>query len=316
MPNIIITNYCNLSCPYCFANDIIQTKKHNITLDELSKILNFLKKGQEHNYRIGIIGGEPTLHFKFEQIVSKIIDFSHEQNLEKPVIFSNGILLQDYSFLCSNDARVLLNLNHPKIIGKDNWEKIEKTLNTLENNYAFAHQNAHLGINLYLNIPDWIYILDIAKFYKQKNIRCSVVAPTNKLKTTDKFQYYTENKEIFLNFLTDAEKYNIIVDMDCNKIPLCYFTDKEQKFILKQTTQYQAFCDPVIDINYNLTAVSCFGTNIPVDITQFQNLSHLNRYFQIKQIAPLIEKNKIDMCQNCKKMEILECQGGCLSFNK
>ena len=35
MPNIIITNYCNLSCPYCFANDIIQTKKHNITLDEL-----------------------------------------------------------------------------------------------------------------------------------------------------------------------------------------------------------------------------------------------------------------------------------------
>ena len=43
MPNIAITKYCNLKCPYCFAEDMIaeeQTKA--ITLDQLTKILNWL----------------------------------------------------------------------------------------------------------------------------------------------------------------------------------------------------------------------------------------------------------------------------------
>ena len=62
--NIAITNYCNLKCPYCFANKFIESEKQSITEDQLDKILDFLfySNLNKYKHKIGIIGGEPTLH--------------------------------------------------------------------------------------------------------------------------------------------------------------------------------------------------------------------------------------------------------------
>ena len=316
MPNIAITNYCNLRCPYCFADNFIQTEKNNITLEELHNIFNFLKKEQQKTYRIGVIGGEPTIHPDFAQILKEIIKFSSEQKLHRPTVFSNGILLSKYSFFFGNEASVLLNLNPPEVIGKDKWHSIENTLKNLEYSQAFANNNVNFGINLYLDIPNWQYIFDLSKNYNQDQIRCSIVAPTCQFKDMPKTEYYTANKELFLNFLSDANKNNITVRMDCNRIPLCYFSEKEKEFILKQTKNYTSYCNSVVDISHDMKAVCCFGIDIPVDVNQFQNLSHLERYFQLKQMASLIEHNKIDKCKNCPKIDLLECYGGCLSFAK
>lgn len=316
MPNIIITNYCNLSCPYCFANDIIQEEKHHITWTELQNILTFLNREHGKGIRLGIIGGEPTLHPKFDKILQTIIEFSKEHNFIYPTVFSNGILLSDYSTFFTKDANVLLNLNSSKVIGDIQWTKIIKTLNNLEKDQAFANNNVKLGINLYLNMPDWTYILDLAKNYNQSSIRCSVVVPTNKLKTIDKFQYYNDNKENFLDFLSSAEKFKIKVIMDCNRIPLCYFTDKEKILVLNQTERYEHFCgeQPVLDIFPNMTCSLCFGAGQPISINKFQNLSHLKRYFLLKKVPSLIEKQKIGKCQNCEQINNLSCQGGCFNF--
>ena len=72
MPNIAITNYCNLKCPYCFANDMINEQKKNIELNNYIKLLHYLT---EYNNikEIGIIGGEPTLHPFFKEILIIII---------------------------------------------------------------------------------------------------------------------------------------------------------------------------------------------------------------------------------------------------
>ncbi len=83
MPNIIINNYCNQKCSYCFANkNMEQTLQKNMNLFTFLKILKFLKSQNDTNVRI--LGGEPLLspHIKnFLQISVKwwfkIIIFSN-----------------------------------------------------------------------------------------------------------------------------------------------------------------------------------------------------------------------------------------------
>jgi molybdenum cofactor biosynthesis enzyme MoaA len=60
MPNIIINNYCNQKCEYCFAenNMSISTKKE-MSIITFIKVLKYLKFNEEKEVRI--LGGEPLL---------------------------------------------------------------------------------------------------------------------------------------------------------------------------------------------------------------------------------------------------------------
>ena len=69
MANIAIINYCDLKCKYCFADDMIKEKSVTITLDDYRKILDFLSRTPKNH--IGIIGGEPTLHPHFDDILKE-----------------------------------------------------------------------------------------------------------------------------------------------------------------------------------------------------------------------------------------------------
>jgi sulfatase maturation enzyme AslB (radical SAM superfamily) len=44
MSNIAIVNYCNLKCPYCFAEDMIKEENTFMSLDDYNKLLDFILK--------------------------------------------------------------------------------------------------------------------------------------------------------------------------------------------------------------------------------------------------------------------------------
>ena len=58
--NIIINNYCNLTCEYCFAKDVMEEQRQQMTLEQFQWALDFLDASNDGNIRI--VGGEPTLH--------------------------------------------------------------------------------------------------------------------------------------------------------------------------------------------------------------------------------------------------------------
>ena len=311
--NIAITNYCNLHCPYCFANEFIESKKQNITEAQLDRILDFLLLSQQsRNYRIGVIGGEPTLHPQFRNILEKIIVFSKINNFITPTVFTNGILLKEYIDLFDN-AKCLINVNHPDIIGASNWDKLEQNLMIFE--YANNLKNVNFGINLYHNMLDFSYIFELLKDFKKNYIRCSFVAPTNN--KMSKEEYYGSGKELFLNFIKEADKNHIEVNLDCNYIPFCYFDNQEVKLLKKVITpKSQNWCEPVIDFTPDFKAISCFGTSKPIDVSLFKNYKELEHYFQFYQIYPLTLKNNEGKCKTCPSFSKASCQGGCLGFVK
>ena len=313
MPNIAITNYCNLRCPYCFADDFIQEKKEEISVEQLERILQFLS--QESNIsRIGIIGGEPTLHSNFEEIIKIILNFSKTNDRIPVTLFTNGIKLDRCLKYIGPRFSALINLNEPHIIGLDNWNKIQ--LNLMRLKAQDKQQHISLGINLYPDIKETEYILQLAKKLGHDSIRCSYVAPTCNYNQIDKNKYYLEAKSIFLKFLKQCEKYCIKARLDCNHVPNCYFSDEELEYVNYWTISGKENCEPVVDITPDFRATACFGSYDPVDISNFNNLTELNNYLKLEKMAPLQEKNSSGNCSDCEKFQNKECQGGCLAFAK
>lgn len=310
MANIAVNNYCNLRCPYCFANRYItEEEKNSITIEQLDRILEFL--GRTHPGRIGIIGGEPTLHPEFTDILKRVNEFCDAYNVNS-VIFTNGIHLHKYVRLIGERMNCLINVNHPTVVGESNWNSMIKSLNRM---VACSNiQRVNLGINLYPDLEDFDYIFDLLKKYKKTTVRVSYVAPTCEYKDVDKDTYYTDAKKLFLPFVERAKSECISVHLDCNHIPLCYFDDDERALLEGVVDGYHDYCSPVIDITPDFQCTACFGAYELISLEKFENIDEVMRYISYKKMYPLVEKNCTGKCKTCSKHENLSCQGGCLAF--
>ena len=70
MINLFLTYQCNLNCSYCFATGLATEFPKEISHENFDLFLDWLK---EHNIpAIGILGGEPTMHSRFEEILARL----------------------------------------------------------------------------------------------------------------------------------------------------------------------------------------------------------------------------------------------------
>ena len=314
MPNIVITEYCNLKCPYCFAQTMINTAKKdtkNISDDQLNKILNWLSLSSISNDSfIGLIGGEPTLHPNFKNILKKINTFNTLTN-SKSIIFTNGLTLNEFLTDIGLNTSILVNVNN---LSKDLKDKLLFNLNLIEQLGWFEIQKVNLGCNLYPEENDYSFFWDIVDKFSISQVRMSVTSPSSKDYLNDKFTYYTKMKNIAFNFIEEAYKRHIKITYDCNQIPLCFFNIEEKK-IIQSLGNYPQGCEPTIDITPDFKATCCFGAYNPIDCNLFSNLEELKKYFQA-QIFKKISFNTQGKCKTCNKLEFLQCQGGCLTFTQ
>lgn len=311
MANIAIIDYCNLRCPYCFASKYFEEADNSqvITQEQLDRILDFL--GRSTCDRVGIIGGEPTLHPKFPEILRTIQEFCKAHNCGTS-IFTNGILIGNYAKLFDERTGCLINLNHPEVVGERNWKSIMNSLSRLS--ICSSMDNVNLGINLYHTMKDYDYIFNLALKYNKDHIRVSYVAPTCQFSNVDKDSYYEEARSIFLPFVEKAISYGIRIRLDCNHIPRCFFSDLELAMIDSIVEGFHDYCEPVIDITPDFKCTSCFGAYKLYDLEGFQNIREVERYLRYKRMYPLSEANNSGKCATCPKHENLSCQGGCLAF--
>lgn len=313
MANIAITNYCNLRCKYCFAEDMIQEKPKSIDMDSFRKILDFIARTPKNH--VGIIGGEPTLHPHFNDILEEVNRYCMNVNTGA-TLFTNGIELEKFMPMIGDRIGLLINCNSPEFQSAELFKKQRETLDHMYNLAWFDHK-ANCGCNIYPGCTDYSYIWEIVDRYHLNHLRTSVVSPAACYQEMrkDKEAYYMLMKPIFLQFVEDAKKHNCRLNMDCGHIPMCYFKLEEAKLVEEVCDNlYQDWCEPVVDITPDFRATACFGSYDPVDIRDFGNLIELERFLQIKKSLPKAEKNCTGRCSICRKHELLQCQGGCLGF--
>lgn len=323
MPNIAITTYCNLHCPYCFADTMINTEDiKNISLEQFENVLTWLER-DKHNpmaTSIGLIGGEPTLHPKFKEILS-ITETFLKRNCNKGILFTNGVYLEKFLPFIPSEMDILLNINTPSAMTEEQWNKMNNTLSRLNLYGWLGTPRATIGCNICMEIEDYSFLWDIVDKYNINHVRTSVTAPTKTEYKNDKDKYYTLLIPRFLKFAKEAKKRNITLGKDCNFIPFCYYKNNEDLQLVTEVLESPPgrdmipHCGPVVDITPDFMASSCFGAYDLVNCAQFDNYESLVYYLLNKNVMPRFLTNNTGKCKDCEKHKLLQCQGGCLAFS-
>lgn len=327
MANIMLNKICNLKCEYCFANKFVNKDNYydenNITMENYIKALDFIDNSNE---RLGLIGGEPTLHPNFKEFVDIAIK---REGIKNIVIFTNGINLDKYNnFLNHPKVSTLINVNSPLDIGENNYKKLIKNLDFLINE-LYLQNKISIGVNIYKENQDFSFILDLIKKYKFKKVRTSVVVPnsTDK-KNENSIDYFKRMKKTVIDFFYELKKLDCMPTFDCNLMAQCVFSKEEREF-LSEFWQYESnlgircnitdnpVCDPVIDILPNLKLVRCFGcSDEEYSMFSFQNIEEVRGYFTYKIDDLSYRVLNHEDCRYCKQRISKKCMGGCIAFKK
>jgi len=133
---MIITEYCNFSCPYCrgLKPEIYGDRKlKQLSLEEIKQNIDYWCEGQPlENIRFS--GGEPTLH----KDIVEIVKYSKEKGIKRIAISTNGsndtVLYTKLIDAGANDFSISLDaccaIDGDKMSGgvKGSWEKVIKNI--------------------------------------------------------------------------------------------------------------------------------------------------------------------------------------------
>lgn len=318
MSNIFLTGKCNLKCSYCFASEFVNKKDAEFSIENFIKVLEFIKKTSKH---VGLIGGEPTLHAKFDEILDVLLK---DEDIKASTIYTNGLEVDKYIEKISNKKfKLLVNCNSPKIIGEKNYEALKNNLKLLAKE---KKSDIHLGININQQEENYSYIFDLLNIVKEPVLRVSP-AISNDFKTGNILDEYKKIKPTIMKVYKNCIKNNIIPSADCNALPYCILDKNDKQIMLdivnlskKLKINYDIVaacqtCKPVIDIFPDLTVARCFGlaNKDKISLKEFKNISQIETYFinKIDIYAKLAFVSK--ECQECKYNLLDKC-GICLSY--
>ena len=209
---VLLTNQCNLTCPYCFESRNAQ----RMSLDTAKDVLHFLCNNS-NNPSMTFFGGEPML--EWDTIMVPLIEYA--KGLDKKVRFgmtTNGTLLnkERMDYLIDNNVAFMLSMDgnkctqdcsRPSKNGESSFDKIEAIFPYILEKRPYQVVRATLTEqnvkNLYENIL-WFEEFGVKNFAVLPNV----------------FECLTDNyKEILMKQILLYEKH-IIDSFRENKEPL------------------------------------------------------------------------------------------------
>ena len=121
MANIMLTDVCNLHCPYCFANEFVNKSDTEISEEAFFKAVDFIL-GDGTHHSVGLIGGEPTTHSRFAQLLMGLIQ---DKRADAIILYTNGVLLDQFMELVTHKkVHMLINCNAPEDIGQAHYDRM------------------------------------------------------------------------------------------------------------------------------------------------------------------------------------------------
>lgn len=309
MPNILLTDFCNRSCPYCFAKQQVELgteqKRWEMPIAEYDTILSYLRPGLD---TVSLLGGEPTLHSDFMHLIRRACEQGFQIKL-----FSNGTtkaLLDLFDSPYRDQVRVILNLNAPEFYRADEWERINACCRA-------GAGKVSLSYNLYQVDFRWDFIRDaILEHNLAPRVRLGITQPISGAQNT--FIQESEMAVINRRIVEMAEELagsGIYLGFDCG-FRQCGFTKEQLGTLAECGAQLMFSCRPILDIGPGLKVWRCFPLSTDVAeelvLTDFTSLQAMVDYFH-NRWSEVQSRGNTPRCTSCLQYEIGTCHGGCLS---
>lgn len=316
MPNILLTQKCVRSCPYCFA------KKHMadsppedmLAWENLIYIADLLETSGDKG--VSLLGGEPFLH---PHIVDFIL-YLLERNLHVNV-FTSGVMADKMfretekalSDIHPDRLSFVCNLNDPKITPTSELKSTRKFLK------AFGHFTS-VGFNIYRCDFDMDFLFRyINEFGLKRHIRVGLAHPIPGEKNIFiKIEDMPKVADRFMSFAPMFERFRIDPGFDCG-MTMCLFSDEQLGRLFKINKGRLKFsCGPAIDIGPDMTVWACFPMSKYQEksIYEFDSMQDIFKFYEDLHRKVRIEASGIfEKCDTCLHREDGLCSGGCLAHN-
>lgn len=305
----MLTNWCNYNCPYCFGMDRMAPKvKAEAMSDKVfTGILEWLEK-TKYDRPIHIMGGEPTLHPKFEWIINTLIERDYPitifSNLatEKAPEYAEKLSILPISWV--------VNVNPP-----DKWLPVHKE--RIETALKYLGRLASITFNImpYEKDNDWAINL-INKFDLSKKIKVGFVLPTytqsNYALNDNEYKIVAEK---VVELAIKAEKHGITLEYECG-IPTCAFTEEQLGILWRCGSALKSGCCSRLDITPYGEIIYCLSlaTVASKYYYEFDNYDEAKYWFE-EVFAPYRKLGRVLDCVSCNLMHPDFCNGACLAKN-
>jgi hypothetical protein len=285
--------------------EMMKTSPGHIEPAVFKRAVDYLRDNLEGH--LGLIGGEPTLHPRFIEL----LDYTLDRGMDV-LVFTNGRLsadlARDLAQRRSAQLNVLLNLNDPDFYARPALDRIEHTL-------AELGDMVRLGYTVY-RLP---FDLDfhrrmILEHGLKKQIRLGLASPL--LDRDD--QHYVPDREMgdvgrhIMDNVEMLEKDDVLIGFDCG-FSMCLFTTEQLGLLAEKALGFNSLCRPIIDIDLDLKAHCCFPLTgvMTVSIEDFPRFRDLVGHFETKMASVKVFGNQ-GQCLNCKYLRRNQCRGWCV----
>jgi len=273
--------------------------------ENIRKVMKFLSLSGDRQLRL--LGGEPTLHPEFIEIVEEALAngfFVH--------VFTNGIMKKEIAdFLRKipdNSISMLCNVS-PQATDSD--RKIEMR------NYALHRLGKIIQVGMTLTSPqfDYRYLIDYIKKYElRKRIRIGIAQPiVGKENEFLKPSEYREAGKAIVQMVKACIKEDILVGFDCG-LTLCMFNEEEIGILMKCSEGFVVRCSPILDIGQELDIWHCFPLSevLISKVEYFSNRNDAVKFYN-DLVKPYRALGCMPECLRCNYLLRGQCSGGCLA---
>ncbi len=320
--NLMINNYCNLHCPYCFAQQAMNSQdSKEISLENLKKAMDWIAT-VEGSREIRLIGGEPTLHSKLGEIFDTIIE---DGRFDRIFIFSNMTFGPEVLDLILSrkdkiDFGFLPNINELDLVFKVQKERIYMNMDILSRELGNFDS---IGLNLYDPNMDLSLWEDFITRFDLRQMRFSIALPSEKPgEDFDFYNFFHAYQNSLLTLAEWAKKYRMNIHNDCNSLPICCFDDSAVVKILKICPSIfgSMYCyKPAYDIRTDLKMMPCFVCHVEEEklrsIDEFCTMEELDDYLaEIRK--PFAKGVARKECYNCERYAATGQSCACMIYRR
>ena len=315
MPNVLLTEKCVRSCPYCFAKAQMEESDCDdlLTWENFLYIVDFFEaSGDKH---ISLLGGEPTLHphfcdflvylrergFHITVFTSGILSPKRLADLEKTL---ETVPTEQLSFVC--------NVNEPGVSPERESQKQDEFLS------RFARFTI-LGFNVWHVDFEMAFLLELVEKHNLgRNVRIGLAHPIpGEANLYIHKEHLKATVDRFLSFAPLFAKHKVSPGLDCG-LPMCLLDSAQLGELYKVAKGHIRFdCGPAIDIGTDLSIWACFPLNDfhKRSLYEFNTMKEVADYYmeQHRLTRDQGRAGIFDECRACVHRENGICSGGCLA---